>query len=127
MKLRLLYLFVQILSMLAGSRVAHPFNFTPENSFKTDSISKIIHGEDNRVQTFDYEDQVVSSLGKSVALITTKSKLHHFDEGHYIFSAPSLGEKLNLCEGQKFKDEPTLGSCSAFLIGKDLVANGATA
>ena len=43
-------------------------------------------------------------------------------KAHYIFSAPSLGEKLNLCESQKFKDEPTLGSCSAFLIGKDLVA-----
>ena len=75
--------------LLAGSRVAHPFNFTPENSFKTGSISKIIHGDDNRVQTFDYEDQVVSSLGKSVALITTKSKLHHFDEGTLYF----LGSK----------------------------------
>ena len=118
MKLRLVFLFIKFFILLAGSRVAYSYNFT----LKTEPISKIIHGEDNRVQTFEYEDQVVSKLGKSVALMTTKSKLHHFDEQHYIFSSPSLGEKLNLCEGQRFKDEPTLGSCSAFLIAKDLVA-----
>ena len=122
MKARLIIFLIQFALLLVGSKKAFPDNFTPKAAFYTGSISKIIHGEDNRIQTYNHEDQAIKNLAKSVAIISNKSKLHHFDESHYIFSAPSLGQKLNLCEGQRFKEEPTLGTCSAFLVAKDLVA-----
>jgi len=102
--------------------MAYSYNWTSASESSESAISKIIHNEDNRLQTFEYVDQSIANLGKAVSIITNKSKLHYFDKDHYVFSAPSLGDKLNLCAGEKFIDEPTLGHCSAFLIGKDLVA-----
>ena len=82
----------------------------------------IIHGNDDRMSPAQYIDEEIINISKSVALITDRSKLHSFDEDHYIFSAPTLGQKLNLCEGVPFSKEPSLGNCTSFLIAPDKVA-----
>ena len=120
MKIRLFVFIIKFCLLLLGSRIAYSDVMSLSPSLRLSPISEIIHGEDNRLQTFESVDKEVIKLGEAVAIITNKSKLHHFNSNYYIFSAPSLGEKLNLCEGQRFKEEPTLGHCSGFLVEKDL-------
>ena len=114
MKIRVLLFIIQLLYLLFGNSIA--------KAKWTASGHSIVHGDDNRVTPAQYIDEDIIDLSKSVALVTNRSKIHSFNEKHFVFSAPNLGEKLNLCDGVPFAKEPSLGNCTSFLIDSNKVA-----
>lgn len=80
---------------------------------------RIVYGLDNRLETVD-ADQKYQGWAKSTAGMIDSLKL--IDIGsHYLLPPSSLGKDFGLCEGERFKDQPSPLSCSGFLVGPDLL------
>jgi S1-C subfamily serine protease len=61
---------------------------------------------------------------RSIALVVKRSKLPAAANGRISLVPVPLGERLGLCEGERFFDQPsaTVGGATAFLIAPDKVA-----
>lgn len=80
---------------------------------------RIVYGNDNRVETFE-ANKAYQDWAKSTAGMISSIKL--LDIGsHYIMPPSSLGKDYRLCDGERFKEQPSPLSCSGFLIGSNLL------
>lgn len=80
------------------------------------------YGNDDRQQILDANDPRVAQWGRSIAIVVNRSILTSPGPGLVAASVPTLGEKHELCSGERFADEPVLGFCSSYLVAPDLVA-----
>jgi V8-like Glu-specific endopeptidase len=78
--------------------------------------SGVVYGEDDRVELADFPDDALRELARArVAAVMAHDTLS-FD-GHSVkVVARSLGEAANLCEGERFADQPSAALCSAILL-----------
>ncbi|MBV1859429.1 MAG: serine protease [Nannocystaceae bacterium] len=74
---------------------------------------------DDRTSVLDSLDPRAPGWAMSVALLTTRIGPDSTAE------VPTLGERFDLCTGERFASDPFLGHCTAFLVGPDLVATAA--
>lgn len=80
-----------------------------------------IYGNDDRVDYYG-ADEVSRRLADSTAALFNPSKLVSGDGGRtYTLVAPTLGDRLNLAEGQNFATQPAGAFCSGVLVGDDLL------
>ncbi|MBN1946500.1 MAG: trypsin-like peptidase domain-containing protein [Bradymonadales bacterium] len=82
----------------------------------------VVYGEDDRADWYAHPDEALQDLARlsAVALIP----LHEVDESDpesIQIEAVSLGEQQDLCDGERFADQPAAAACSATLIDDDLV------
>ncbi len=80
------------------------------------------YGNDDRQQILDASDPRVAGWAGSIAIVVNRNVLTSSGSGRLAASVPTLGEKHDLCSGERFADEPVLGFCSSYLVGPDLVA-----
>lgn len=80
------------------------------------------YGNDDRQQILAANDPRVVQWGRSVAILVNRHILTSAGPGLVAASVQTLGERHDLCSGERFADEPVLGFCSSYLIGPDLVA-----
>lgn len=69
----------------------------------------------------------IRDASKSVGLVLKKSKLPPSRDGRHSLVPQPLGERLGLCAGERFIDQPssTVGGATAFLVAPDQVATAA--
>lgn len=73
----------------------------------------------NNLNTATSFGEKAKKNSSSVAIVIDKSKLHLVGDGLYqIDIGRTLGESYNLCPGEPFKDEPVVGSGTAFVVDK---------
>ncbi len=82
-----------------------------------------IYGVDSRIDLYQETNPKIIELARStVAMIDSV----HFDKkdesNNFILTGKSLGEKYNMCEGERFTNQLSIANCTGFLIGEDLVA-----
>lgn len=84
---------------------------------------KVIYGRDNRVEAADYNDPLFVELSKSVAGRVSSYRLQASQDSAFEvdFLKISLGNRMNMCRGQRFSEQNTLPDCSGFLVGKDIL------
>lgn len=94
------------------------------HSVNSMAINKVVYGEDNRIDISDSSkkfllDSVAAMLPNSA--IATDSKGKTLDS--ILTSYPTLEtyRGYRTCEDMRFRTEPTIASCSGFLIGKNLL------
>lgn len=80
------------------------------------------YGNDDRQQILDANDPRVVQWARSTAIIVNRGVLRSAGSGRIAASVPTLRENQNLCNGERFADEPVLGFCSAYLVAPDVVA-----
>lgn len=80
------------------------------------------YGTDDRQQIRDANDPRVAQWGRSIAIVVNANILTSPGPGLVAASVPTLGERQDLCSGERFADEPVLGFCSSYLVAPDLVA-----
>jgi hypothetical protein len=89
---------------------------------------KAIYGEDDRQSVAAMGEPVVA-LSRSVATVVGKTTAKHVDAGWRVDT--SYGQRVAdtfgkpLCAGERFAEEPSVGSCTAFLVADDVVATAA--
>jgi Trypsin-like peptidase domain len=83
--------------------------------------SPIIYGADDRREAFEVTDVVARATieGSIVALVPRT--LARIESGAFAAEAPSLGDRDNLCPGERFAKEPAAAFCSGILVDWDLV------
>ena len=92
--------------------------------FNAQAVEKIIYGEDNRFDLMNSPLPIYNEMAKSTVAMIKKDRLFK-EEGSPFFSisksVKTLKKSLNLCEEEKFSDQPHLSHCSGFLVGDDII------
>ena len=85
----------------------------------------IIYGTDDRTDVFAYSqggDVDWSSIARqSVAALVLSSDIDASDPLNITFNAPTLEAYMDLCDDERFLEQPTAAFCSGTLIDDDLV------
>ncbi len=79
--------------------------------------NKVIYGDDNRVDVDQSSNEVFKTLAKSTAAMIRNNKIN----SNFELPRQSLGEALNLCSDQRFRDQIGPASCSGFLVSRNLM------
>lgn len=84
----------------------------------------VIYGLDNRKEINEYENEIIVKNSKSIAVKVANQKLS-IDESNpeliNILNIPLKQAMPNLCESERFRDQPQLGDCSGFLISSNKI------
>jgi len=82
----------------------------------------VVYGEDDRVDYYDHPSEIFKRLTReSIVALIPPRRLDMSDPTNIVTTAETLGEAKDLCEGERFFDQPTAAGCSGTLIDRDLV------
>ncbi len=81
---------------------------------------KSIYGEDNRLEYFAASQQM-QTLSDSVVSFWKAGDIEALNPGGISLKTMNFGERLGLCPGEKFREQPIGAFCSGSLVGEDLV------
>jgi len=81
-----------------------------------------VYGADDRLDYFEQGDRALQVLtDQSIVALIPAQRINVSGNGEVSFDAPTLNERLGLCAGEAFANQPTAASCSGTLIDDDLV------
>ncbi len=82
----------------------------------------VVYDNDSRVDLFDYPASPLRNYGQysSVAIIR-KTRIDRSNPADVQIVYDNLGEKEDLCEGERFASQVAAASCSATLVDRDLI------
>jgi hypothetical protein len=80
------------------------------------------YGSDDRQEILDAADPRVVGWARATAVVVSRTLLVPDGPGYYRAAVSTMGDRYNLCPGERFTDEPVLGFCSSYLVAPDLVA-----
>lgn len=82
---------------------------------------KGIYGEDDRKDLFE-ADEAKKALADSIASLWDEQLLEYDTQsGSYTLITRSFADKLGLCPGEPFREQPTGPVCTATLVGEDIL------
>ena len=88
----------------------------------TDLSVKGIYGRDDRLDEYDVQDEAILGAGDATVLLLDRSSLQSERSGYVIPFVPTLGDEIpSLCSDEPFRDQPSIGWCSGFLVAPDLI------
>lgn len=87
----------------------------------------IVYGEDDRLEVYEHPDGSLRALARaSVVALIPKRRVEWTDEGGELaLAVPNLGHAYELCDGERFAEQPIAADCSGTLIDGDLVLTAA--
>lgn len=83
-----------------------------------------VFGEDDRHELHAFpEESLHRKLARSTAMLTLQDQIEVRYDGSVRLSplVSTLGVRRNLCEGERFEEQPVPGFCSGFLVAPDLL------
>ncbi|MGE0871478.1 MAG: serine protease [Kofleriaceae bacterium] len=82
-----------------------------------------VWGTDDRSERYEYPDGPIRAASLSSAALIRASRLvrDSATDTWSVPNAPTLKNKENLCDGERFEDQPTSAGCSATLIDDDIL------
>lgn len=105
--------------LLSSTLASLPLALMTVPALATIQNSKIVYGEDNRVEIFQTEEYI-QKLASSTAAMVENHKLLNIKD--LVMLPPyTLKEDMNVCENENFVDQPSAAMCSGFLVGPDLL------
>lgn len=111
-----------VLSSALGGCVADPVGSTPMCLVSGATLSAVVYGTDDRQDVYRHPDETLRGLAyDSIVAVISPRSLDLSDPWDVRVTAPAIGEELNLCEDQRFYDQPKAAQCSGTLIDDDLV------
>jgi len=86
------------------------------------SFDAIVYGKDDRTEV-NAVNADARGAARSVALLSTQKEMV-CRGGSCVFATKPIAESFErrMCEDEPFRDQPTLGSCTGFLVGEKLLA-----
>ncbi len=94
-------------------------------AFNTFAETRIVYGEDNRVDVKNVHDEKIQKLGQAVAgRIFKYSYTESDDKSTVAFDrilSLSHPRSMNVCKEEKFAEQPTVADCTGFLVGENLL------
>ncbi len=86
-------------------------------------MPRVIYGEDERMDLYEVDSFEVLELARATVALIDKNNLDVLDLSPMSFGlkGAEFGEKYELCEEERFREQKTSARCSGFLVGPDLV------
>ena len=82
----------------------------------------VVYGEDNRLDLYAHPDPEWRNLAReSIMVMVNRDEIDRRDPSNYRLGGESLGDYYNLCQGERFREQPTPGLCSSTLVDQNLV------
>ncbi|MHB0997082.1 MAG: trypsin-like serine peptidase [Elusimicrobiales bacterium] len=81
---------------------------------------KSIYGDDNRKDYFEMSSNF-KPIADSVVSLWKSASVEAANPGGVKLKTVNFGDRLNLCPGEKFREQPIGAFCSGALVGPDLV------
>ena len=82
--------------------------------------TKVIYGDDNRVDVINSQDTMYIELSKSTAAMIEDNRISTARNGEVKLKGSSL-QSRGMCASERFSEQPTVANCSGFLVGDDLL------
>src|SRR5918994_1838889 len=89
---------------------------------KLRSEQKVIYGVDDRQDVFQITDQAILNDADSVVILCDQGEVVDNGNGTSTLQTQNFGTSRNLCATEPFRDQPTTGLCSGFLVAPDIIA-----
>ena len=83
---------------------------------------KAIYGVDDRKDLFHVDDQGILKDADCVVSLFQNRDVVDNGDGTSTLAAKNFGTEYNLCNNERFREQPTGAFCSGFLVAPDLVA-----
>lgn len=83
--------------------------------------SKVIYGEDNRVDVINSDNNLHVELALSTAAMISTSSLVSLDKGEVKINGSSFQSRMGMCSDERFVKQLSAANCSGFLVGDDLL------
>lgn len=90
------------------------------SSFAAQKNIKVIYGDDNRVDVYASTNSMHVELANSTAAMVSKDSISYDQDDNILLKGTSL-EGRGMCSSERFAKQPTVASCSGFLVGEDLL------
>jgi len=84
------------------------------------SAEKLVYGVDDRKDFYELNDRQKKECD-SVVSLWEASDIVDNGNGESRLQTTNFGDSLNLCENEKFREQPIGAFCSGFLVGPDLI------
>lgn len=85
------------------------------------SPSKVIYGEDNRVDVINSTNNLHIELANSTAAMISSSSLTKSEDGQIKIGGKSFQSRMGMCADEAFVKQLSAANCSGFLVGEDLL------
>jgi hypothetical protein len=89
---------------------------------KLQSEQKVIYGVDDRKDVFQIRNEKIRNDADSVVILCTETQVFNNGNGTSTLQTQNFGTAFNLCATEPFRDQPTTGFCSGFLVAPDIIA-----
>ena len=83
---------------------------------------KLVYGVDDRQDLYQVADLSIRNLADSVVSLIDISSISDNGDGNSTISTVPFRISHNLCEGERFREQPTAPFCSGFLVAPDIIA-----
>jgi hypothetical protein len=83
---------------------------------------EVIYGVDDRQEVVDVTDQAILEDADSVVLVCDENEVDDNGDGTSTLQTQNFGTSFNLCTSEPFREQPTSGFCSGFLVAPDIIA-----
>lgn len=84
------------------------------------SAEKLVYGVDDRKDFYELNDEQKKECDSVVSLWDASDILDN-QNGESRLQTTNFGDSQNLCESEKFREQPIGAFCSGFLVGPDLI------
>lgn len=85
-------------------------------------LEKSIYGVDDRKDLYEVTDAAVLRDADSTVSLFRASDISENADGTTTLPSLTLGDRRNLCPGERFHHQPSGAFCSGVLVGRDLIA-----
>ena len=83
---------------------------------------KLVYGVDDRQDLYQVADQRIRTLADSVVSLIDIRSINDNGDGNSTISTVPFRISNNLCDDERFREQPTAPHCSGFLVAPDIVA-----
>ncbi|MGB3050107.1 MAG: trypsin-like serine protease, partial [Polyangiales bacterium] len=95
---------------------------SPDEGFVGEVTAPVVYGADDRMEVYNHPNAELRRIAEqSIVALIPNFRISREPSGTYSLFTNSLKDLWDLCEGERFGDQPTAASCSGVLIDDDLV------
>lgn len=88
-------------------------------------IEKVIYGTDDRLDLFEVTDPVHRAAADSVVMAVSANAVIDNGDGTATIVSQNFDTVRDLCDTERFRNQPVAGFCSGFLVDPTLIATAA--
>ena len=88
-------------------------------------VQKVIYGTDGRLDMWEVTNVAHRASADSVVMLVNASGITANSNGTSTIATQNFGTARNLCQTERFRNQPIAGFCSGFLLDPSLVATAA--